>query len=322
MARFYLALLILINSLYSYSDAYSDTELDSLWASIADINNPVLSDYRMIENYLRTGRRAYLDDLDSLVADRQKLSFIRNLALIGLENEMPIFENHSVNVTDETKDRCILLYGSFNRIYPQKARTILEEIKQSGYSGHVLLRIGGFPNTPNGGLRLCHIPYAFKVAFLQEARLLGYKELLWLDTSMHPLTNLEVVFSQIKKRGYFLTYVATLRQTESSHLPAAAKSLGISNEHYDKIHHLSSALIGLNMNHPKASDFLSTWYAETERVYPNISGCPEELCFSVTAWRSKLKPLSWFGTYVCAPTELPSIREFRPMLQFYLDGVR
>ncbi len=320
MNKLWFFTLLLMGSLYSYSDP----ELDALWSSIADINAPTLSEYRLIENYLRHCRRPYLNDLEPLItsSNRQKSAFLRNMALTGPENEMPLFEKYSFNVTDETNSRCILLYASFNGIYPKKVRTILDEIKESGYSGHVLVRIGGFPNTPNGGLRLCHVPYAFKVAFLQEASLLGYKELLWLDSSMHPLTDLKIIFSHIKKRGYFFTYVATLRQTESSHLPAAAKCLGVSPEQYDNIYHLSSALVGLNMNNPKAIDLLSTWYAETEKLLPCITGNAEELSFSILAWQSKLRPTSWFGTFVCTPDELPSIRKSRPKLQFYLDGVR
>lgn len=319
MKSWWIVLFALSSALYSYTDG----ELDQLWSSVSDINNPTLEDYRLIEDYLRSGRRPYLDGLvHSQFGDHNKFGFIRNFALVGPNQELPILEKYSLNVTEETKDRCVLIFGSYNGIYPQKAKKILAELQENGYSGHVLLRVGGFPNTPNGGLSICYVPYSFKVAFLQEARMLGFKEVLWIDTAIHPVTNLNKVFSLIKKRGFFFTYVGTLRSNQPSHLTPASDFLGISDELYDRVYHISSAILGLNMTNKKALDFLDMWYRETEKVYGNITGFPEELCLSITAFRSKLIPYSWFGNYVCADNELPTIGNSRPMLQFYLDGFR
>jgi len=60
-------------------------------------------------------------------------------------------------------------------------RNLLSELGKCGYRGHLLLRIGGFPNVEKGGLKICHVPYAFKVAALLEARNLGFEEIFgWI----------------------------------------------------------------------------------------------------------------------------------------------
>ncbi len=310
----------LLASLPSARDSgYSDEELQQLWASIADINHPTLEDYRRIEHYIREGNRPYLADLYIYPS---RIKIIRNLVLIGSDDKMPYTEKHSFNIDAKTNRRCILLYASSNGIYPQKARNILSELEKAGYSGNVLVQIGGFPNTEFGGIKLCHVPYAFKVAFLREAQLLGYKEILWLDTAIHPLTNLEMVFEQIANKGWFLTSVSSLTGNASAHYPNAAQSLGITRDLYDEIPHISSAIIGLNMENHQAVRLLEDWLKQTERVYPNINGFPEELSLSVTAWRAKCVPYSWFGTITCAQSELPWILQERPTLQFYLDAIR
>lgn len=307
-------LILLCQRLYSYDDQ----ELNALWANVVDINNPTLEEYRLIEHYLRYGQRSYLDPL--LISDRYDR--IRDLKLVGPNDEMPIFEIHSFNIDDESKERCILLYGTYNGIYPEKARTLLAELSQCGYRGHVLLRIGGFPNLKNGGLKICHIPYSFKVAFLQEAQQLGYKEILWLDVALHPLTNLEEIFSLIKHKGSFLTSVGTLADNRSTHLVEAASQLQIAPELYEYIPHLSSSMIGLNLENYKAINLLKYWFIETEKVYPCITCWPEELSFSVIAWRFGCKPYTWFGNCVCGEHELanPIVRQ-RP-LNFYIDPRR
>ncbi len=309
-----LLLFIIFHPLYSFQD----NELAELWSSIADVTNPTLAEYKSIQKYLKDGARTYLEPL----AYHDRFIRIRNLQLIGTNNEMPIFEKHSYNINEKSKNRCIVLFASYNGIYPHKARRLLAELEACGYSGHVLLRIGGFPNLENGGLKICYVPYAFKVAFLQEAQQLGYSEILWLDIAMHPLTNLETLFSIINEKGYFFTSVGFLSDNMSTHLPEAAATLGIIPDYYNRIPHISSSVIGVNMKNSKAVKLLGNWFAETENLFPYITCWPEELSLSVIAWRLQCKPYSWFGNCVCGEHELqmPIVRQ-RP-LQFYIDPVR
>lgn len=312
--RFCLFLLLVVQSLFSFHDE----ELEKLWSSITDINHPTVEEYQAIEQYLREGERPYLAPF----GDHDRVQRIRGLQLIGPNNELPLFEQHSLNVTQETEGRCILIYASYNGIYPDKARNLLTELGTCGYSGHVLIRIGGFPDLEQGGLKLCHVPYAFKVAFLKEAQRLGYKEVLWLDTALHPLTDLELIFKTIKEKGYFFTNVGLLSDNRSTHLSSAAQELGIAAEQYHSIPHISSSIIGLNLLNGRAVRLLKSWHEAAEKVYPFITCWPEELSLSIIAWRLQCKPYGWFGNNVCAAHELnmPDVRQ-RP-LQFYIDPIR
>lgn len=324
MIKLCISFLVFCSVLYSFDAG----ELERLWSSLSDINHPKLEDYQMIEDWL-SHRPSYQTILPDTVfatpafrgACLKRLNSTLNLKLVGPNGEMPIFEKYSFNIDENSKDRCILLYSSYNGIYPEKARKILHELELSGYSGHVLLRIGGFPNTPNGGLKICHVPYAFKVAFLCEARSLGYKEVLWLDTAIHPLTDLTTVFAEIKQKGYFFTSIGSLQDNCPSHFYTAAKSLNILTEFYDQIPHISSSVIGLNMENSQAIQFLEGWLKETKRFYPNITCFPEELSLAVVAWRVKCRPMTWFGNIVCLEHEVGHL-ENRPTIQFYLDGLR
>lgn len=321
-------LLFLLFARLVYS--YSDPELEQLWSSISDVTHPTLEDYQSIERYLKEGGRPYLDvlrnSLSSLPQNTQarctlRLESIQNFQLLGPNNEMPVFEIHDMNIADETDRRCILIFGSYNGIYADKARNILAELKECGYSGHVLIQIGGFPNLANGGIKICHVPYAFKVAILREAQLLGYKHLLWLDTALHPLTDLEMIFNAIEKRGYFLTDTGPLRDNYPLNLAEASEALNAPLELHDEIPHIMATLIGLNMDNPQATQLLDDWYAATEMLTPNLSWYPEELSLSIIAWRSECKPYSWFGSITCKEYEFFQLNQ-KPNLQFFLDEIR
>ena len=139
---------------------------------------------------------------------------------------------------------------------------------------------------------------------------------------MHPLTNLDRIFTVIHEKGFFFTNVGFLSDNMNTHLPEAAAALGVTIDYYRKIPHVSSSIIGLNMKNPKAVQLLQNWFTETENVYPCITCWPEELSLSVIAWRLRCQPYCWFGNCVCGEheLELPIVRQ-RP-LQFYIDSRR
>lgn len=306
-------MIIIASFLCSVSHSFYDQELEEVWNSVSDINHPTLHDYHLFENYLSTARRSYLDYFRS--DKNPKFQRLFDFKFVGeYEDEVPIFEKHVFNVEDNDMERCILLYCSYNGVYPKKVRKLLSEIEESGYRGHVLVRIGGFPNVENGGLKICHVPYSFKIAFFREAQLLGYKNVLWIDSAIHPLTDFSFTFKHIQENGYFFTSVATLKDHASSHNPKAAEALGIHELLYDQIYHISTSIVGFNMENRLAAQFLDQWYQETERVYPCITLYPEEVTFAVIAWRLNWIPIYSFYHVVC------QLRDFeildRPLADF------
>lgn len=315
--------------LLSSSFAYTDPELEELWVSISSYTMPTIEDYQRIEIYLSQGKRPYLDLLRKSSMElpefwqgtcHWRLSLMQGFQLIGSNGELPVFEIHKLG----NEKRCILIFASYNRNYANKARQLLEEIKDCGYQGDVLLRIGGFPDLPNGGLKLCYIPYAFKVAFLSEARSLGYEEVLWLDTAMHPLTDLSEIFDLIEGKGVYFTTVGSLKENHPLHLKETSEYMGVAYELHDQIPHIASAIIGLDFQNPEANRFLNRWLEETKKVYPNLNWFPEELCLSIVAWELGCSPHSWLGSITCNENEVFELFQLnqRPGLQFYLDGRR
>lgn len=302
--------LILINFAFPLSKQLEKT--------ISDITNPTLQEYQTIDHYLRQ-ERYFLSELKNL--NPKRLSHFLSFQLLGKNNEMPTIEKHSFNITEKSKKRCLILFASRNGNYQTRARELLKEIEQSGYSGHVLLRIGGFPNTERGGLKLCHIPYAFKISMFREAQALGYHEVVWIDLSLHPLTNLEMIFSEVKRNGYFLIKISSLQENLEKHQIKAAESLGASLNHYPYIDHISSAIIGIDMSHKTAPELLELWEIYTQNTNACITWHPDDLCLSVAAWNLQYQPFSWFGTIICSAEEALWLPRERPTIQVFSNRI-
>lgn len=330
----YLKVAILFCWMFDLLAVYSDPELDKLWSSVSDINNPSLSDYLLIDDYLKNGERPYLDPLrlsmfsESLGSNRavyhRRMDLVLNFKLLGPNQEMPLFEIHKINVRKETEKRCIVLYASQNGPYPERARRFLSDLKKCRYSGHVLLRIGGFPNTPNGGLKICCVPYAFKVAFLREAQILGYSQVLWVDTSLHPLNDLEMLFKELDEKGYFFMSACTVKASFVGHMQPGLKALSVSEASCDQIPHIYSPVLGLGLRHDAASSLLDGWYAETENILPYMTPFHEDLSLSAIAAQLKMIPHFSPGQIICLEREVfePFQLQGRVLLHFYSDSTR
>lgn len=317
---FFVFVLCFRNVFFAIETDHSILGLKHLWSSIEDPNNPTWEEYKRIDGYLRE-KRDFLEPI-SLYDEGRRLSHFSEFQLLGPHDEMPLFEKHSFRVTEKTKHRCLLIYASGNGDYGKKASQLLKNLQEIGYSGHVLMRVGGFPDAEHGGLKLCHIPYAFKLQFFKEAERLHFKEVLWLDLSMHPLTDLDMIFSEIQRNGYFLLKISSLLENKEKFLKSAAESLSVSYEEYSNIPHISSALLGLDLSSAKALELLSFWEMYTKEPLACVTWHPDDLSLSVAAYRSRCTPFCWYGKIVCAKDEVEWLTLQRPSIQVYFEKVK
>ncbi len=322
---------------------YVDDELEELWTSLSDLYFPTLADYQLVQNYLRYGRRPYLDTLFDLclgiceifpeeLGDRSFACWQRiqqNIKLVGPKQEMPVFKQMELGgAHPEDKSRCIVLYGSFNMdpfdlrtSYAQRMLNIVADLKREGYVGHVLYRVGGYPLVDRGSLRLIHVPYSFKLLSLIEASLMGYHDVLWVDCSMHPANNLKKVFLELRRKGVILATTDTKLDYEYRlHLcpDSTVFSTGLRIADLAKIPHIGAAIIGISFNHPSGHELLREWYRMTAMVHPAMSLYPEEFILSIAAWRCGIKPTNRLANYMdtreCTPQQPSGAK-----LPFWMD---
>jgi len=321
--RFFILLLIFS---FQLAWSYTDPELDRLWNSLSDMTNPTLEDYRIIESYLRNADRPYLDSLRTTwesyhprnLGDLNgRLEQRRNFKLVGPNGEAPVFEVHEMNVTEETKDRCILIYASYNSSYPRKLSNIVEELRERAFSGTVMIRIGGFPNLSEGGLQFCPFFGVWKNEFIKEALRMGFTKILHLDTSIHPLTNLNSVFESIENTGYYLLYSVDTSCNLGNH-----QHLTYLKKDGNNIPWLPGYIIGFNFTHPKVRALFYDWdYATKDFDHFNYFGS-EEVIMSILAWQKGLSPTACYFHRVHNGAIAPPENRATTHYEFYFDASR
>lgn len=312
-----LSVLLFIRVLF----AYSDPEIENLAASLSDPYHPSLEDYLLIENYFQHGNRPYIETIRRTAhVEGDDFDFrihqLRNFKLVGPNGEMPIMELHPINVSKETNDRCILIYTSFNSHYPQRAFRLLSDLKECGYSGYVMLRIGGFPNMSEDGIKLCALPFTFRIAFFREAINLGFTKILYLDGAMHPLNDLSEVFDAMDDYGYFSTYMdGGWYTTDRFH--TQAKFYDIPFEDRPLIPFIHGYATGLNFTHPEISHLFDRWHQDMQRVDVFCQG--DDVIFSILMWKFDIPLFFPFASTVHI-SDFPPDRDSLPSsFLFYMD---
>jgi hypothetical protein len=234
----------------------------AVYRQIQDIYHPTLQDYARIQEYLTSGKREGLEKLKD-TEQRQ-----RCFTLIGSAvDEKPRSGIIAVHCGIEDKENCLVLYASFNHQFRDGLKRIIQLVEQSDYKGHILYYIGGWPNLKEGSLALAHVPHAFKACALKEAQRLGYRRLLWLDSSVLPLVSLNTLFQIIEKKGYFM--VGNEHSVGEYCNSQAAEYFGFSLEKTRSFLSCQSGFIGVDVTRDPGKKIVDHFYkaAQDENAF-------------------------------------------------------
>ncbi len=182
---------------------------------------------------------------------------------------------------------CVACYSSINPRYETDLyyiglKRLLQSLEECNFSGDVLYRIGGWPNMEYGGLLLCDTPYAFKLCAFEEARQLGYQQVLWLDLSVTVLTDLSQVFEKIRQDGAYFrkSFHGFTEHSGEIITPDLAQAYNRSQQDLEKIPHYAAGILGLDLESPKVRQLLADWHQLAEQKTPFQSCFPEQVPLS------------------------------------------
>lgn len=255
---------------------HADNYYDSIavYDEISDIYNPTIDDYRKIQDYITNGERSIIKHLQDYQPNA------RNFKLIGNSpDEMPQFGDIAVNCSPEEKENCLIVYSSFNKNYTRGLKRLVDFIKNSDFVGHILYRIGGWPNVEGGSLVLAHVPYAFKVSFFKEAQRLGYKRAFWLDTSILPLVSLNTIFQVIEADGYFV--MGNTHNIGPYMTRPAIDAFGMTLEETNNIPSVSAGIFGVDFTSSIGTEIIDRWYRAAENKVAFFSPRSDQNALSI-----------------------------------------
>jgi hypothetical protein len=275
---------------------------------------------------LKYGKRPYLENLPETswknipkYEVKLRTQIMRDFKLVGPNGEMPIFEVHHLNVVDSTRDRCILVYASYNDPYPKNAFRILEALKKWGYSGTVMIRIGGFPNMVAEGIKSAPFHGRWKMEFIKEALRMGYKKIVHLDTHVTPLNDLSLLFEILEKKGcFYLDCGPWLRINEN--FAQFAKPLMIPPNEVENVHFIMGFAFGLNFSDKKISRLFLEWDDRMQKIDKFYCIGIDEMSFMALAWKYRLTGDS--PSLVKSETSLPELTHPSDTYLFFADRER
>lgn len=152
---------------------------------------------------------------------------------------------------------CVISLGLGKAAY----RNSLERLKQS------LERVrfnGDFfywnQQLPSGCPDHFDVPFGFKTYCFYEAYRLGYRQILWMDSTCIALRSLKPVFQSMSRNGYIFfnnNYEQVLGQWISDE---ALEQHRLSRDQAMGIPELPCSVLGLDLSQPLASNFLEQWH--------------------------------------------------------------
>ena len=100
-------------------------------------------------------------------------------------------------------------------------------------------------------------PFAFKPYCFLEAKKLGYRYVLWLDSSVYATSDLKPIFDRIRNLGYlFFHEFHSIGEYCSD---AALATLGIEREESCKMPSICANVMGLDLENERSVQFLDLW---------------------------------------------------------------
>lgn len=279
---------------------------EALNSRLKDPLQPGYLDYLLVQRYLEKGERPGLENLRDYKKGARQFRILNSASKLEIKSGKIV-----VNCGEDDLENCIVLYASHNRNFPQALKRQVEWLSKSDYKGHILYRIGGWPNVEEGDLALATIPYAFKLSFLREAKRLGYKRALWLDTAVLPLVSLNHLFSLIQEKGYLAC--GNTHTVGPFFNALSAHDLGVTVEESFHIPSCSGGIFGLDFSQENGSKFLDTWYKAAKLPHAFFSARQEQNVLSVLLYQAGMR--DWISFEHVAEGE----ENIKPTSMFLLD---
>lgn len=100
-------------------------------------------------------------------------------------------------------------------------------------------------------------PYNLKAAAISYAINAGHKQILWADSSMWAIKNIQPIFDVISQNGFYAESNGANCAQECS--DKCLDYFKVSRDEAEKIPMVSSGLIGFDLNHEKGKEFADKW---------------------------------------------------------------
>jgi len=151
-------------------------------------------------------------------------------------------------------DYCVLNFAS-GKSYPMGQARLVDSLRRTGFKGDIL----AFEDESQFGAPTHQeVPYAFKVSLIRYAQKLGYRFVLWCDSSVVATGSLTEIFSMIDFFGCLFFRNGFLWEWIGDD---ALKKMNVQRSYLEekRVVEISASCFGLDLHEMGIQNFLSNW---------------------------------------------------------------
>lgn len=155
---------------------------------------------------------------------------------------------------DLTNHKCCVISCGVGAWYSAGVERLHRSLVYHGYAGAMLLFKDTYPSDcpPHR-----ENPYAFKIYAFREAIKLGYRQILWVDSSFWNVQNCHHIFDDIIDNGVVgFSSGYNLAQTAPDNL---LKRMGWDRDYAEALPEIATGFVGLNLDNPNGNAVFNLW---------------------------------------------------------------
>jgi hypothetical protein len=161
------------------------------------------------------------------------------------------------------------------------SQNIVKSLEEVGFNGHAYILNGGFPNPTGTEMKYIGVPYCFKIFMMLEAKKIGFKNVIWIDSSCYAINNPQELFD-ILDNEYTLcfTYPSGNNYNGMSFKETIGLLNSITNTNLHDASYIMTIVFGLNMDSEIIMKMIDDYYDMVKLGLPFLSIFPEEIVLS------------------------------------------
>ena len=183
---------------------------------------------------------------------------------------------------------CIVCCTSFSHEHTDNSSTrynasknIVKSLEEVGFNGHVYIFNGGFPNPTGIEMKYIGVPYCFKIFMMLEAKKIGFKNVIWIDSNCYAINNPQPLFDVLEnEQTLLMTNLYNNNYDAMSFRETIELLNSITNTNLHDANYIITIVFGLNLDSEIIMKIIDEYYDMVKLGLPFLSIFPEEIVLS------------------------------------------
>ena len=172
------------------------------------------------------------------------------------------------------------------------SQNIVKSLEEVGFNGYLYLMNGGFPNPTGTEMKYAGVPYCFKIFMMLEAKKIGFKNVLWIDSNCYAINNPQRLFDVLDEHPILFQPISYGNSYDAMAFNPTIQLLNsITNTDIHNSTYLMTIVFGLNVQSDIITNIIDEYYDMVKLGLPFLSIFPEEIVLTSIINKPKYRHL-------------------------------